>query len=253
MAMSVQLILVAALAGLQPTAGTLASALARHGLEAPFDDAARAITSYATMSDAEAFAIAYYWREGERLPGELRVRTLDRTSGVWRSTVIARGDADGGSVTRMIGGGGWLYLSLQQTPSAATLLVLDDRLRVTRRLRGWPLAVARDGRLAYHASLIPHFAPAHPAQVRLYDPGTGEDAGLFPEQPQDPMTLVDRTIEQVAFDGPNRLRIAIVVQQRRLRADDRSVPAGPERRSIVTCTLTPPRACRATDTATGGR
>ena len=241
----VMALLAAALLGLVASAfgqaawPTLRQELQKHKVDAAhLDDADHQITSFAVDVDDHSFVIAYYWADNSSmLPTELRLRSLDRRTGIWRQKVF---DADAlrvGSVMNVARRGNWIYIDTHLTPSAGALLIVSKDLRRSRRVYGWTGLLLPDGRLVYHKSMV-HFAPFHPGSVSLYDPNTDRDVRLYPVKP-DPQGPVwkDRAILSVTAAGDGRIRIKAEEQDVTLTRDSRSQPKGPKRTLDVICHL----------------
>lgn len=243
----VALIVVAWLAGLLNLIAaqhiTLAQEFQKHGIaNLQLDDLDREITSYAVASDERWFAIAYYWHTGsDLLPPDLRVRTLDRRNNVWRSALLNADVRQGGSAVGIARRAGFIYLDLHISPSAGSLLVLSDNLKVRKRLYGWSSLILGDGRVLYENSMV-HFAPAHPGSVSLYDPRSGLDTRVYPVTP-DPETggvMIDRSIGTIQLVGTTRVRFHVTEQNVVWGTDNRSVRVGTAREAIVTCDISKP-------------
>jgi hypothetical protein len=230
----------------QDESPTLRRELQKHGIATgDFADADRQITSFAVQSDADWFGIAYYWYTGsDRLPGELRVRTLDRATGAWRETTIGPDVRHGGSALRLARRAGFIYLDLHISPSAGHLLVLTEDLRLTHQLMGWSSLVLPDGRVVYQHSMT-HFAPFHAASASLYDPHTGLDTRLVPLAPDPDLIKAprNRSIRRVAKVGDAVVRFTMSEEDLRWVDGLRTEPAGPLREYTITCTLDPAPSC----------
>ena len=223
---------------------TLREELARHRIDAsPLDDADRRITSFAVKADASWFAIAYYWYQGnDILPPELRIRTLDRETGTWRSAMIHAANRRGGSAVGIDRSKGWIFLDLHISPSAGELIVLSSDFKVRRRLDGWSSLILADGRVVYENSMV-HFAPYHPGAATLYDPSTNQEFKLYPSGPIQPAVEApqDRSIARIEQAGPQRIAIWVTEQDLRWRDNVRTEPNGPERKLTVSCDLSGPK------------
>ena len=233
---------------------TLREVLMKHGLEgaqvAGIDDADRRITSFDVKSEPSWFGIAYYWYDGELLPSELRVRTLDRVTGAWRHATLDARSLNGGSAVGLARAGRWIYLDLHITPSAGALVVLTEDLVVKHKLAGWSSLVLRDGRVIYENNMV-HFAPYHPAAASLFDPSTGTDQHLYPAGPIEPPISApqDRSIARIVQTGAQRIAISVTEQDLRWRDNTRTEPVGPERKLTVSCDLSGPKPRCTTETA----
>lgn len=251
MSMSAVVVTLAALLQAQPLAqhqwATLRQELQKHRIPADdFADVDREISSYAVQADPDWFAIAYYWSTGTGLlPDELRIRTFDRKTGVWRYATVRAGDRDGGSVLRIARGPGVIYLDLHINPSAGQLLVLREDLSIKRRIAGWSSLILRDGSVIYENNMV-HFAPFHAGSVSWYDPASGRDLLLFPFEADGDLTKnpLDRSIAAIEQVDAHRIWINVVEQNLRWNLDSAAhatLPAGPERRFRVACVVTPPK------------
>lgn len=218
---------------------TLRQELQKHRVTAEdVPDADRRITSYAMSATEEWAGIAYYWHTGsDRLPNELRISTLDRKTGSWRSTIVPAEARNGGAVDRIRRESGFVYLDLHVNPSAGEIIVLNDRLDVKGQLAGLSGPVLSDGRLVYQNNMV-HFAPAHPASVSLFDPRSGEDVRLYPAkaEPFKRPRWIDRSIRNIEAISENRLRMS-VREQDVVVEHDRGRPDGPPREFSVQCDL----------------
>ena len=223
-----------------PQATTLRQELEKHRVDAAgLDDADRLITSYAVAADEGWFAIAYYWQgAGGLLPDELRIRTLDRKTGTWRYKVLDHTVLDGGAALRIARRPGVVYLDLHINPSAGALIVLSEDLTVRARLSGWSSLILTDGRVLYQNSMV-HFAPAHPGSVSLYDPLTGRDVRVYPEQADRPdaRPWIDRSFGTIELVATNRIRIPVREQAVVPGPDNRGVASGPARDLSVDCDI----------------
>src|SRR6185295_11640951 len=140
-------------------------------------DIDRPMTSYSVSNDPDLFAIGYYEQTADGLLHELRVRALDKQSGVWRSASF-----DGiGSVLAITPHKGLLYLRGHGTPSAGPLLILTGDLGERRRLDGWPELFLADGRVVFQRSMR-HFAPTHAAVLAVYDPVANTERTFYPSE-----------------------------------------------------------------------
>lgn len=230
-------------ASLQMQWPTLREELMKHGIEgaqvAQLQDADKRINSYAVKADPDWFAIAYYWdQSSDVLPSELRIRTLDRRTGVWRSKIIPAADHRGGSAVRIGRSRDWVFLDLHMTPSAGELVVLSSDLEVRRRLNGWSSLILPDGRVIYENSMV-HFAPYHPGAATLYDPVNDREFTLYPAGPIDPPVEApqDRSIADIVQTGSTTISIFVTEQDLRWADNVHTQPVGPERKLVVSCDL----------------
>ena len=231
----------------QPQWPTLREVLAKHRIQADdFADADRQITSFAVQDDRGWFAIAYYWHMGTgELPDELRLRTLDRSTGRWRSAELTGEQRQGGSVLRAARSGGVIYLDLHITPSAGSLLVLTDDLEIKRRIGGWSSLILSDGRVIYENNMT-HFAPFHPGSVSLYDPRSDREVRLFPPSgdPYKVKPATDRSIGTIRQTKADEITFE-VREEDRWWVDGMAMKAiAPERHLVVTCALAPNPVCK---------
>jgi hypothetical protein len=207
-------------------------------------DLEQPITSYSVLDDSRGFVIAYYGVEPDERLHELRVRSYDERTRIWRSTTFSEPI---GSVLHLRRGAGHLYISGHSSPSAAPLLVLSETLELRRELDGWPMLVLADGRLVFHRSMI-HFSPAHAGALALYDPVSNREAPLYPPPGVDnqrggekvPGTdlWIDRSFTDMKR-GKAAGTIEFVAIEQRIRQNERSGgdPAGPEQRLRVVCNV----------------
>ncbi len=145
------------------------------------------ITSFASLDDAEVFAIAYYPDDGSgRLGDSLYVDLLEKRAGRWVSSQLRRdapqGVNFGGSVLEIIRLGDFLYLNTHVNPSAAYTLALTRDLKYSASIYGWPLAVLPDGLLIFQNSQL-HFAPTHYAEISVFDPRSKRSWLIYPRWP----------------------------------------------------------------------
>lgn len=228
-----------------PSSQSLGAALLARNLPVPRDaaDLEQPITSYSVLDDSRGFVIAYYGIEPDGLLHELRVRSYDKRTSMWRSKTFPDPI---GSVLHLRRGGGCLYISGHSSPSAAPLLVLSETLELKRELDGWPMLVLDDGRVVFHRSMI-HFSPAHAGALALYDPASDREVSLYPppdvrnerggEKVPGTDLWIDRSITEVKYGRVGT--IEFVALEQRMRLDSRQVasPAGPERRRHVVCNV----------------
>jgi hypothetical protein len=211
---------------------TLAEELAKHEVpSAQIDDRDRRITSYEVYDEGEWFAIAYYWDAASL--DLLRFGVYNRRVRGWKSTTLP---GDWGSITRVNRSEQWWYVSGHWSPSAAPTLVLSTDLKVRRALKGWPELILRDGRVVYQNNM-PHFSPAYPGSLSVYDPRADRDARLFPVKPDIARgnLWMDRTISDVQRIGTG---VAFNAVEQRVRAvENRGAPDGPSRQLHITCDL----------------
>jgi hypothetical protein len=253
--MRLLLSVVLVIAFLQPPP-TVGRELLIRTLPVPLDaaDLDQPITSYSTLEDERGFAIAYYGVEPDGMLHELRVRTYDAAGRKWR-TWTQREPI--GSVTRLNRGGRFLFVTGQASPSASATLVLTDTLELKRQLDGWPELVLPDGRLFFVRSMV-HFAPAHASALGLYDPATDREVAVYPdasvknerggEKMPGTDRWMDRSIEAVKRRQDGTIEFRVIERRLRLDREQRGIPAGPEERATVICTIdTPQPVCRRSD------
>jgi len=238
------LVLIIGLALGSQEAGSLGLELKTRNLPAPADanDLDWAITSYSVLDDAKGFVIAYYRQLPDQALHELRIRSYDKRSGIWR---LHERTEPIGSVVSIHRGGVFLFVTGHSSPSAAPTLVLTDTLRLKREIEGWPELVLPDGRLFFHRSMV-HFAPTHAAVLALYDPLSNREVNVYPASAariergieRDGEFWVDRAIDVVKEGStPDTIEFKVVEQRMRLSQDQRGVPASPEQRFTVVCDL----------------
>jgi hypothetical protein len=227
--------------------GVRAELVARN-LPAPkdADDLDKPIIDDCVLDDRQGFVIAYraFYAVNDSRLHDLRVRSFDKRSRTWRSTTFPEPI---GSVLRIMRGRGYLFISGHSSPSAAPTLVLSGTLRKKRELDGWPMLVLDDGRVIFHRSMV-HFSPAHAAALAIYDPVSDREQPLYPprgvenyrggERVAGTDLWMDRSVTDVTKGkASGTIEFETVEQQRRLTPDNRSEPAGPERRLRVVCNL----------------
>jgi hypothetical protein len=239
--------------------GLRAELLARN-LPAPKDagDIDKPITDYKVLDDRQGFVIAYYASDAadDNRLHELRIRSFDKRSRVWRSITFPQPI---GSVLRLVRGRGYLFISGHSSPSAAPLLVLSDTLRKKRELEGWPMLVLDDGRVVFHRSMI-HFSPTHAAALAIYDPVSDREQALYPppgvhnERGGEKVAGTDLWMDRYVTDvtkgkAPGTIEFGAVEQRiRQIRSS--AEPVGPERRLHVVCNVgASPARCAARVTA----
>jgi hypothetical protein len=146
------------------------------------------ITDYAMENAPDLFAIAYYVPEDDRpaLSDTVHVSVWDRVRHSWTHAALARHppDWDLGSIVAIHHTARFLLLDSHTTPSAGMLGVLTRTLAPVTALPGWLLEVLPDDVVLYHRNMA-HFAPTHSAELWTWDPKTGRDARLYPNQPWD--------------------------------------------------------------------
>ena len=151
---------------------------------------ARRITSFASLDDAEVFAIAYYPDIGSgRLGDSLYVDLLQKRGGRWISSEIQLDDAKGvifgGAVLEALRSGNFLYIRTHVNPSADYTLALTADLQYYAGVYGWPLAVFPDGLLIFQNSEV-HFAPTHYTEISVFDPRPKRSWLIYPRKPYQP-------------------------------------------------------------------
>jgi hypothetical protein len=75
--------------------------------------------------------------------------------------------------------GGYVVLSFHFNPSAATMLVLGEDLKLVTTLYGFDVHEAAPGQLVFIENMI-HFAPVHPERLQLADLRSGRRTELYP-------------------------------------------------------------------------
>jgi hypothetical protein len=175
-------------------AETLGEALKGRGIDVTGLDRARLarrITSFASLDDAEVFAIAYYADDGNgRLGDSLCVDLLQKRAFRWVSSELQRDEPNGvvfgGSILEVMRSGDFLYLHTHVNPSAGYTLALTTDLKYQASVYGWPLAVFPGGLLIYQNSEV-HFAPTHYTEVSVFDPPTKQTWLIYPRKPYRPV------------------------------------------------------------------
>jgi hypothetical protein len=179
---------------------TLAEVLARNSVpfnREPIPNLDLPITSYAVLSDARQFMIAYYLAgQNDELRFPLYLARFDKRTAEWRNSALrgvkvpigVRGDKQFdeciGSVLAVQQSEGLYYLNLHWTPSAACLLVLNQDFSVITALPGWTMGFVKGGVL-WERNMI-HFASTHPEELWMYQVATGRSERLYPP-PDDPL------------------------------------------------------------------
>jgi hypothetical protein len=171
---------------------TLAEVLATAGLKPAAEavkDLDHPITSYAALSDPDAYLIAYYWNlPPGRLEDPLRVLNFSRQTEEWKSAqLMLGGEQIGhsecvGSVLHAHALPTVFLFDTHINPSAGCLLILDRNLAFRNALYGWYLAAVGDTQIVFQRSEV-HFAPVHPTELALYDLKTNRETSLFPRKP----------------------------------------------------------------------
>jgi len=193
------------------------------------------ITSYEVFDTGDWFAIAYYRHRNDERLDTLTMRAFNRRDRRWRATVI---DETFGSILGLEHHGERFYVTGHYNPSAAPTLVLSSDLRRIRVIQGWPVLMLPDGRVVIHGNAV-HFAPAHPAELTIYDPKANTLTRLYPVTPDpDGYPMFDRRIVDVAWNTVRRVVTFSTTEQLvDVNRDNARVDAGPERRYTVTCTV----------------
>jgi hypothetical protein len=151
----------------------------------------KTITSGAELNDAGEFAIAYYLNDTTgQLNPPIYIDLYDRQTKRWRSGSIGRttGKAEGvddecyGAVLSITAISDYYALETHNNPSAGCELILTRDLKLKTSLYGWIIGHFGDGGIVYERSQV-HFATVHPAEIAMYDPGTGKDYTIFPHKP----------------------------------------------------------------------
>ena len=241
--------LVLALAFGSQLAGSLGLELANRGLPAPPNaaDLNGPITSYSVLDDEAGFAIAYYAEALDGALHELRVRSYDRKTRVWRLLDLKESI---GSVLSIHRGGGFLFVAGHSSPSAAPTLVLTETLSLKRQLDGWPELVLPDGRIIFHRSMV-HFAPTHAGVLALYDPRSDREVNVYPAHAAriergvevDGEFQIDRAIGTVKRINRDTIEFEVVEQRVRLNQDQRAIPASTQLLTVVCNLASSPIGC----------
>lgn len=227
---------------------TLSQELGKHGVpHAQIDDAEKEITSYAVANDARWFGIAYYWFQADgMLPRQLRVRTFDKRAHRWRFAELDAEALRAGSALRIARARRWIYIDTHLSPSAGSLVVLTENLRIKKRLYGWTELIMPDGRVVYHNSMV-HFAPMHPGSLSLYDPVTNHTTRVYPSTQDEILGLrsIDRSIYFVTQLSNSSIAFSVEEQDVVLEPHG-AKPIGPLREFRLVCDIghTQPRCVR---------
>jgi hypothetical protein len=123
--------------------------------------------------------IGYYVQHGDSLEPPLWVRLYDKRQKSWRSQSIANTADCRGSVMRIEAIGIYFALDIHLNPSAGCVLLLTSQLRLKRVLSGWVIGSFSSGDMIVEHSQV-HFAPTHPLQLDIYDPGADTIQQIFP-------------------------------------------------------------------------
>jgi len=224
---------------------SLGSELLRRNLPVPKDapDLEQPITSYSVLDDERGFVIAYYELGQDSVLHELRVRSYDRGALAWKSATFQ----EIGSVLSIQRGARFLYLTGHSSPSASSLMVLDEGLRLKKELDGFLPLVLSDGRVVFIRSMI-HFSPTHAEVLAIYDPLTDCEQSIFPpgdvqnnrggERVPGMDVWVDRSFDQVRTGREaGTIEFLAVSQRMRLNPHQEAEPTAPEERAFVTCNV----------------
>ncbi len=222
---------------------TLAETLREHHALMPAGvDGAQRITSFAVLDDDRFVVIAYYDVVQDGLLHALHVRAYDRRARRWRAGAFD----EIGSVLSIRRVGGLFFLEGHSSPSSGPLLVLAADLTLRRRMDGWIVHTAADGRVLFVRGMI-HFAPAHAEALAVYDPASNRDITIYPAGRGDDRgieregdVLIDRTIGTIApGSDANTIDFPVTVQRMRVESDNLGHPVGAKEDRRVTCDLTP--------------
>ena len=193
-------------ATLQLQAQTLSDVLRQNYVTADAglgDRSERQITSYAARNADELFAIAYYWAPaparagdppgGTPLADTLYVSLFNKSQGSWTHAAYSRTALKDrshniGSALRISFTRDHIFIDTHVNPSAGTVLVLSRSLQLITALNGWTELLLPGGALVYQKSMV-HFAPTHPAELRIFDPASMRDTSLYPTLPYDAVRL----------------------------------------------------------------
>jgi hypothetical protein len=167
----------------------------------------REITSYSALDTEDVFAIAYYLQgHSPGLEEPLFVDRYDRKARQWRSATFSReqrgaGGSDCfGSLLDFSAAADSFLLTTHLSPSAECTLVLSTDLALRASLYGWPVATLADGSVVYHRSEI-HFAPAHPAEIAIYNRKTGRSYTIYPSKPYQAVRQAEIAKLKAFFDA----------------------------------------------------
>jgi hypothetical protein len=169
---------------------TLADLLQREGIEYQVTRAAdlgKPVTSGEVLDTAKVRIVATYVAEERILGDRVYVFRRAKPAGTWRTAEV-RWPRDsptachGGSITRIVEAGGFLYLDGHLGPSSACTMVLDRKLALYDTWPGWPKAALADGRVVFEASQS-HTRFGFRGELSLYDPKTRRSIAFHPPQP----------------------------------------------------------------------
>ena len=115
--------------------------------------------------------------------GNPRLVQVNRDSGVVVRSDVKPEDTDRccGSPDGIEFAGSFVILSFHLSPSASTMLVLGEDLKLVTTLYGFDVREAAPGQLVFVEDMV-HFAPVHPERLQLADLRTGRRMELYPPQ-----------------------------------------------------------------------
>lgn len=146
------------------------------------------ISSYRAARSTTETVIAYRDLNGTELGRTIGVLIYDKTAKRWSSLSVAEheeGDEaeyGAGDVSEVRATSTFIYIDTHVNPSAGLLIVVSRDGKVRKGLWGWTSIILPDDRVVYHASQV-HFAPTHPMELRVYEPGQPTSAALYPIKP----------------------------------------------------------------------
>ena len=169
---------------------TLADLLQREGITYRVTraaDLAKPVTSGDVLDTAKVRIVATYVAEGGILGDRVYVFRRAKPQGTWRAAEVrwprdSRTACHGGSITRIVEAGGFLYLDGHLGPSSACTMVLTRELALYDTWPGWTVATLRDGRVVFEASQS-HTRYGYRTELSLYDPGNRRSRVFYPPRP----------------------------------------------------------------------
>jgi len=165
-------------------AQTLREDLERAGIpQASFSRAELAQTVNATSASNGDLKYSVYMRVGadQLLSGSPEIVRFDTKSGaVLHKELNAQGNAECcGSPLELQFTRSYVLASFHDNPSANTVLVIDDKLRLIELLYGFDMHEIAPDVVVFTQDMV-HFAPAHQARMRVVDLRAGTSQEVYP-------------------------------------------------------------------------
>lgn len=173
--------LLVSVTGAQERPNTLRAILRVSGFESaiplvPARDLDRVLTSSSFGHDSQALVAAVYFEN------ELRGQSLGplHLLRVTRNGVVRQAEIEPqGSIMSVLVANDRALVETHWTPSAGSVLVLDEQARVAATLEGFNPDWAAEGKVLFTGNMR-HFAPVHQSTLYMFEPDSKKTTEVFP-------------------------------------------------------------------------